>query len=279
MQIILLILVIVFSSLQQIIQKRYNLKEKNTNALLFSALTSFTAMIFFVLSSGFKLNFSLGILPYSIGFAAAYSSACVGLVLALKFGPLAISSLIISYSLIIPAMYGVIFLKDSLSLYGYVGIGLLLVSLLLLNLKKEEGKFSMKWLLFVIVAFVGNGMCSTVQKMQQLRFDGDFKNEFMITALIISGAVMLIIAYCQGGRINVGALKYAIPNGVSNGIVNLLVMILTGMIPNAVLFPSISAGGIVLSCITAIFIFKEKLSRMQIVGYIMGIISVIFLNI
>ena len=74
------------------------------------------------------------------------------------------------------------------------------------------------------------------------------------------------------------ALKTAVPNGVANGIVNLLVMVLTGAIPNAILFPSISAGGIVLSWILATFLYKEKLSRVQLAGYFIGVVSVIFLN-
>ena len=56
-------------------------------------------------------------------------------------------------------------------------------------------------------------------------------------------------------------------------------LILTGLIPNSVLFPCISAGGIVLSLFTALFLFKEKLSAFQIVGYVLGLASVILLNI
>lgn len=278
MQYILLALVVIFVSLQQIIQKQYNAKEKNPDALLFSGLSSLTAMVFFVISSGFKLSFNAAILPYSIGFALAYCAAGVGLILALKHGSLAISSLVISYSLIIPALYGVIFLKESLSAFGYVGIVLLLISLFLLNAKKEQFGFSWKWLVFILLAFVGNGMCSTIQKMQQLKFNGGFKNEFMIIALIFAGIAMLAAAFVQGGGKNRLPVKYAVPNGVCNGIVNLLVMVLTGLIPNAVLFPSISAGGIALSCLTAIFLFKEKLGKMQAAGYIIGIISVVLLN-
>ena len=278
MQYILLALVVIFVSSQQIIQKQYNTKEKNPDALLFSGLSSLTAMVFFVISSGFKLNFNAAILPYSIGFALAYCAAGVGLVLALKHGSLAISSLVISYSLIIPALYGVIFLKESLSAFGYVGIVLLLISLFLLNAKKEQFGFSWKWLVFILLAFVGNGMCSTIQKMQQLKFNGGFKNEFMIIALILAGIAMLAAAAVQGGGKNRQPVKYAVPNGLCNGIVNLLVMVLTGLIPNAVLFPSISAGGIALSCLTAIFLFKEKLGKMQAAGYIIGIISVVLLN-
>ncbi len=278
MQYFLLVLVAVFLSSQQIIQKQYNIKEKSPDAFLFSALTSVTAAVFFAAASGFRLSFTAALLPYSAGFAIAYGAACVGLVLALKYGSLAISSLVISYSLLIPAMYGVIFLKEPLSAFGYAGIVLLLISLFLLNAKNEKFDFSWKWLVFIVIAFIGNGMCSTIQKMQQLKFDGSCKNEFMIIALILAAVIIFAAAFAQGGRKRSLPFKYAVPNGICNGFVNLLVMILIGLIPNAILFPSISAGGIALSCITAIFIFKEKLTKIQAIGYITGILSVVLLN-
>ncbi len=74
-------------------------------------------------------------------------------------------------------------------------------------------------------------------------------------------------------------LRYGAVKGLINGIMNYLVMVVSASIPNSVLFPSISAGGIVLTFICSLTIYKEKLSKSQMLGYILGIISVIFLNI
>lgn len=280
MQYFLLIMVIVLSSSQNIFQKQYNLKASKPNVFLFSTFTSLAALLFFVISSGFKLKFLAELIPYSAAFAISYSAATVGLMMAIRFGSLALTSLINSYSLIIPAMYGMIFLKEPVGVNAYAGIVLLLISLLLLNFKKENVKFSLKWVIAIIVAFVGNGMCSTTQKIQQLHFSGEYKSEFMIIALFIAALIQFIFAFREGGikREITSCAKLAMPNGIFNGIVNLLVMILTGLLPNAILFPSISAGGIILSCLIALLIYKEKLTRIQAVGYLLGIVSVILLN-
>lgn len=60
---------------------------------------------------------------------------------------------------------------------------------------------------------------------------------------------------------------------------NYLVMVTSAMLPNAVLFPSISAGGIVLTFVCALTIYKEKLSKTQTVGYVLGIAAVVLLNV
>ena len=67
--------------------------------------------------------------------------------------------------------------------------------------------------------------------------------------------------------------------GIANGIVNFFVMVLTGLIPNAILYPSISAGGVVLGFFASVLIYKEKLSKLQLTGYFIGVLSIILLNI
>ena len=266
---------------QNIFSKQYDLKCKKQNVFIFTAVLSFFAMLFFVISSGGKLNFNAEFLLYSIGFGIAYGAATAGQVYAIKTGSLSISMLIMSYSLIIPTMYGIAFLKEPVRMSTYIGIALLMISLFMVNMKKEDAKFSLVWIMWLIISFVGNGMCSTVQKMQQLHFDGAYKSEFMIAALAVVIVISLVIGFLQPGNKKeefVGCLKYAPISGIANGIVNLLTMVLTAVIPNAVLFPSLSAGGIVLTFIISLAIYKEKLTKMQIIGYFVGTASVIILS-
>ena len=281
MQYLTLIITIVIMSSQNILIKQYNVKSRNRNSFLFSAVSSLFAMLFFMISSGSDLRFTPQFVPYSVGFAAAYALALVGQNLAIASGPLSISSLVNSYSLIIPTFYGILFLKESLKPTAYVGIALLLISLYFINIKKESARFSAKWVVCLIIGFIGNGMCSTIQKMQQLACGGAYKNEFMIVALGIVFVILTVIVLVSKADIK-SHLKecsiFATLTGIANGATNLLVMVLTALLPTAVLFPSISAGGIIIMFIISLFVYKEKISRQQMVGYIMGVTSVILLN-
>ncbi|MBE6559939.1 MAG: hypothetical protein E7662_02335 [Ruminococcaceae bacterium] len=281
MHYLLLIAVVILISLQNVLEKQYTVKEKQPDSLLFGGCTTLAALAFFVLTSGFRLQFDTALLPYAAAFGLSYAASLFGLVCALRCGSMAISSLVVSYSLLIPTLYGVIWLKDDIGIIAYIGIALLMLSIFLLNARKGEMTFSPKWLLWILIAFIGNGMCSTVQKMQQMRFDGAYKNEFMITALCIAAIILLVpAAVRRKGKLS--GLKtcavLALPCGLANGVVNLFVMLLTGTLPNAILFPGISAGGIVLSFVAAVCVYKEKLSAKQTAGYALGILSVILLN-
>ena len=123
-------------------------------------------------------------------------------------------------------------------------------------------------------------MCTTFQKMQQLRFDGEYKSEFMICALSLATVCFLVPALFgkPNGKALAHCVPYALGNGLCNGIVNLFVMILTSLIPSAILYPTISAGGIVIAFLFALLVYREKLSKTQLIGYAMGVTSVVLLN-
>ena len=72
--------------------------------------------------------------------------------------------------------------------------------------------------------------------------------------------------------------KEAIFCGLANAVVNLFVMVLSDTMPASLLFPVISGGGMLITHIIARFYYKEKLSRSQNVGFIIGLVSVILLN-
>lgn len=269
-------------TLQNIAKKAYGKKAVN-GTFTFSAASAFFAVLFFLCTSFSGFEFKFEFVPYSIGFAVSYAAATVCSVLAFFEGSLSLSSLIISYSLILPTLYGIIFLDEGVTPLFIIGIILLVVSLVLVNSEKkgEAKKITPKWLIYISIAFVGNGGCSIVQKMQQRAFDGRYRNEFMIIALVIVTLTMLLVAMMRErenlmGNIKCGAKWYSLC-GLANGAVNLLVMICT--LPAAILFPTISAGGVVATFLVSFLFYKEKFSKLQYIGVLLGLLSVVILSI
>jgi len=281
MQYVLLAVVFLMGGLQTFTKKQYNVMTETPNVFFFSAITGFSALCFFWIGNGCKITISSDYMPYSIAFGIAYVVCDVASFFAIMWGYLSITGLVSSYSLLIPTFYGLILLNEKLSFFGIIGIVALLISIYLINDKKEKAKFSLKWVIALAVSFVGNGMCSTIQKMQQMACAGQYKNEYMIISLGIVTVVSVIMCLIRREKVTQkfkACVGLGAVSGVANGIVNLLVMILTGSIPNAILFPSISAGGIVVGFLIATGIYKERLTRQQLVGYAIGTVSVVLLN-
>ena len=281
MNALLLIAIILGVSLQDVTKKIYNKTSAAPGVYFFTALSALAAAIFFAITSG-SLNFDIGIIPYSIAFAISYTAGVVGSVMAIASGPLSLTSLIVSFSLMLPTLYGLIFLNDPISIGLFPGLALLAASLFLINKRDKDVKINTKWVISVIFAFLGNGFCTISQKMEQLAFDGGYKNEFMIIALVITAIICFVMMMVKERDI----LKvqkwdgYALGLfcGALNGMVNLLVMILSGLMPVSLMFPIISAGGIVATFIISQVFYKEKLSKLQLIGFILGTVSVVLLN-
>jgi drug/metabolite transporter (DMT)-like permease len=66
--------------------------------------------------------------------------------------------------------------------------------------------------------------------------------------------------------------------GVANGLTNLLVIYLNPRIPASTLFPVISGGNVTLSFLYSVLVLREKFSPRQTVGFLLGVIAIILLN-
>lgn len=171
---------------QNYISKKFNTRAKVINSYFYTAMVAFFSMIFFLLSSGGKICFIKEILPYSIAFAIVYGLTSFSTVKAMKYGPISITAFVVSSSLLIPTLFGVIVLNDSIGILKYSGIILIVFALILINVKKNsDTKISFKWAIFAIICFLGNGFLNIMQKIQQMTFEGGYKSEFMIVALAI----------------------------------------------------------------------------------------------
>lgn len=278
---IYLIITLVFLLTQSVIRKLYSEKTHSAGVYTFNVFSGIGALLFFLLTIRNPV-WDLRILPYAFVFAASYLSSGVFGLKAISVGSLSLTSLIVNCSLIVPTFYSLLFLGEKGSVFLYIGVAFLIIALVLVNKSSDSMPITGKWLLYVAIAFVGNGMCSLTQKLQQDAFNGAGKNELMIFALlfvIIGSAVLMfiherknIVTYAKVGSFN------GLICGIANGIVNLLVMVMLGTMPASVVFPLITGGSIVLTHVISKVFFHEKLSKRQTLGFLFGIVSVILLN-
>lgn len=283
MSTILLIICIFSLSFQNVFKKQYNNKVQH-GVFCFNAIASFFALLFFLIPVWIKgFQFDSKLIGYSVAYAISYILALVGIQLAILWGGFGMSSLIFSFSTVIPTVYALLFLNEKMTTVMGVGFVMLIISLILTNSDYSvSGKVSMKWVVTIIVAFFGNGMCSVIQNVQQVNFNGGYKNEYMVLSLIVVEVLLWgIVLVKERPHIKESFSKGVFPAaacGICNGATNILVMVLLGMMASSILFPAISAGGIILSFAFAIFVYKEKLARKQSIGVVFGIIAIVLLN-
>ena len=282
----LLFLTALFIVFQKVIQDRYNAKCRS-GVFLFSGMISFFAMCFFMAVNRDWTWSSELIIP-AVSFGLSYAAATVFVVLAIKCGSLAKTTLITSYSLLVPAFAGLIILREPLGIPMIAGMILLVLSLWLTNHRKKTAdapkeKISLKWLVFVLLGFVGNGMCSTVQKLAPHYLGADVNLTLStIAALALSTVVLIAASFLAKETDLKSTLRVGGPLslfcGLFNGAVNYLAIYLNQFIPASVMFPVLSAGELILIVPYSLLVRRERFTAKQWAGFAVGVVSVVLLN-
>lgn len=282
--VLLLTIMTLGTSAQKILKRNYGDRVGAKGIYIYNTILVLVQSLLFCF--GLRGNFDIAVIPYSIVFAISCAVSNVFGLLAIMAGPLAITSLLISYSMLIPTIYGLIFLHQAVNYTFYIGIILLIISVFLINYKKSKNcdeKLSVKWIIYVIIAVVGTGLCSVSQNAQQVAFSGEYKSEFMAIAFGLSAIFMGIVAILKERTEFIACIrpcvKYAGICGILNAIVNIVVMILFGRINSSLIFPINSAGGIIIVALFSVLVYKERLTKWQTIGMLLGIMSLVLLQI
>ena len=209
---------------------------------------------------------------------------------ALQVGPLSYTTVIISFSTLISALSGVLFFEESIGLWQIIGMVMMLASFALANGGENGGKrANLRWLLLCIVAFLATGAIGVMQKIHQSSAFKEELNAFLVIAFAVSaflsGVVALLLRKKESGseenRNDRGGMMLLIflmlVSGVCVAANNKLNLYLSGVIDSVIFFPVVNGGGLVLTTLASLLIFKERLRGKQWIGILLGIASVLCL--
>ncbi len=272
---ILVLVATVLLAFEFAFSKKYQTMEGSGMAagLRFNLLTGiFTTVIFFGVS-GFRLEFS----PFSM-VLVALAALCgttynVISFRILKAGGMALYSLFLMLGgMLLPYVYGVLFLDEQLTVLRVIGLVLIVAAVFC------SGRTKVKvpgWVyVCCVVVFILNGGVSIFSKLHQIETQratistAAFVMYGGVGRAIFSGAALLAVgkkatkpASSPWKILGVAAGAAAI-----SGISYLLQLIGAANLPATVLYPMVTGGSIIFSALSGLVFFKEKLSVWQMVS-------------
>ena len=278
MTIFLYFLNVACSAGQSTLSKHYASKGGNANVFNINKVAAgFLVFLIMGLWGGLRFHVPTALLGMAYG-TCLYVSNFAGFT-ALALGPMALTSIIAAFSLVIPFLAGITLWGEELALPGGVGSGLLLCSIGLMNFRKSGQPMSLKWLFFSFLTFFSNGISSVIQKQHQLLWPGGYRSEFMLWAMAW-GLVLLALTVLIRGTVK-AEVRACVPGasaGLIEGFANYIVLYLAATQDASVLFPVVSAAKIIAVWIIGRFTFREQLKHTQTVGLLAGIAAIILLN-
>lgn len=267
-------------------------KNKQLMCHFFNAAVSLVSTISLLAMSGIG-HISLFTLLLGISFGVTTALQQLFTLKAYQTGPFAYTTVIISLSTIIPTFSGYFFWGEEIALVQIFGILLMLICIICSVSgspnTKTHSKSAAKWLVNTAVAFVCSGLIGVMQKFHQSSQYKAEINGFLIIAFAISFVYSLISFLIAASKQNIDRHQFAATElkynmiimmvlcGIGAALNNKINLYLSGIIDSAIFFPVVNGGNLILSAISSIIIFKEKLSTQKWIGIIIGIIAVILL--
>lgn len=264
-------------------------ESKNAMYHVYNAVVSFvSALSLLLISNNIKMSPFTIILGIIFGVVTAFQS--IFNLKAFENGPYSYTSVIVSLSTIIPTLSGCIIWHEHISAIQIIGILLMLICFVCsVNFTDNQKKTSILWILYTFMTFCFTGFIGVMQKWHQ---STTYKNEldgFLVIAFFISfaySAIGFLYAcskkfpsprYILKKEITLSAVIFMIIGGICAAANNKMNLYLSGVMESAIFFPTVNGGGLVLSTIASQIFFKEKLSKKQGLGVVLGIIAVVLL--
>ena len=253
---------------------------KNGNVGVFNinkALSGLLMFLIFGLKAGLNFNY-----PTVIYGVLSGSFLCISMhtgFKALKTGSIMLTGITVSFSLIIPFIFGLALWKEKITVFGIAGIIVLLISVFLINFAKGKAeRVNPKWAFYAFLTLLSNGACSVIQKYHQLRFPGEYKNEFMIIALLLTAIINVSVFALKPEKMKLTFSFAGTASGIMNGLANYVILLLAPTERASVLFPVTSGGNLIAVCLIGSIFFKERPGKTRFAGICLGIIAIVLLN-
>lgn len=290
----LLVITIVCATANNILLRKYKDREDICNVYVFNACVTLVWLVILLILGKGMHSPSL----YTMLFAIAYGLILVFFLLfktlALENGPVSITSLITSSSLIIPSLSGAVIWKESISGSQVVGLVALLIAIYFVANPKYNSRIDGKYVIYAIAAFFFAGASGFAMKIYTKTGKTEELNDMMVMASLVAFVTFGVIYFVERtlkkekGNIFLlvksnqpmvsRSLKYILLCGITSCVYQRLNLFLSGELPSIIFFPIFNGALIVLSCVAGVVFFKEKLTKKQIAAILVGGISIMLMG-
>ncbi len=270
------------------IKKRVNRESQQYS--LNAIISLFCAVTIFIIS-GFDIKVSWYSVLLGIAFGGITMLSSLISAKAIRVGPYGYTMVITNLSTAITALSGALFWGEKLSVFKIVGIVLMcLCFFLAIDTKAEEGKkANLTWLLLCFASLIFLASLGYMQKVHQT---SNYKDELMpflvvcfLTSVVVSSLGYLLYRkkeekseqFDKNDKGFTFFLIVCLICGICLAGNNALNLYLVGVVETAIFFPLGNGIPLLSTLIVSFIVFREKLSKKQLIGLLVGVIAIICL--
>ena len=287
---ILLVITLAANFLCTVFRNLYCRKVGNKieSIFLYSAITGIVCAIILTFFEGFTLDVSTFTWLTAIGFGIVTTTTTIFHLMALSTGPLSLTTVIMSFSMVINALSGAVFWNEKLSFLKIVGIILMFLCFVLtVKTNSSDSLVSVKWSVFAVLCSISNAAIGLLQKTHQ---SSEYKSElmpFLVISFIASAIISFVACFVVSkykhkissntetkAHFNMKLVTVLVVvllvSGVCIALNNVLCLHLSGAMDSAVFFPVNNGASLILSILAGVVLFRERLPLRSWIGVAFG---------
>lgn len=207
----------------------------------------------------------------------------------LKFGKISTSWLIINLATAIPVSLSIFLFGEKVSAPKVAGILLVATAIVLMwqdkkidldsaNSSSTSGSANRsKWLLLMMLAFVGQGLAASSQKLLNESGNGDYVWQFYIVLYWSGFLMMALLSVMRESRPSRRELTTGLVMACCSVIGNVSITTALGKVPGSIAYPVGNGGSLMMVAIAGVLLFREKIHPIGIAGIVCGIGAILIL--
>ena len=198
---------------------------------------------------------------------------------------IAISTVANKMSMIIPVIIGIYLFKEDLGVLKLLGFTLAISAIYMTSTKSGKLSFDKKFMPIILLIFLGQGIADgTLSWTQKFTLSTENTSLFFASTFFSAGTFgCLFLVY----DLMVKKIQFQAKNilwGIALGVPNYLTLhffirsLQSPILESSQVFPVVNMGIIILSAVSGIILFKEKLTPLNWTGIAIAIIAISFIS-
>lgn len=187
-----------------------------------------------------------------------------------------LSAVFMKLGVLVPTLMSVIIFHESLKALQILGFGIAIAAIILIHFESSSINVSFKAGLFLLV--FGCGLADGMSKIYEELGSAKYEEQFLLCTFFVAFILSLFFAKYKRQRIEKAELIYGILLGIPNYYSARFLLKALGSVPAVIVYPTYSVASIAVVSFAGILIFREKMSKKQILAIILITVSLVLLN-
>jgi len=194
----------------------------------------------------------------------------------IKINGVVLPATFMKLGVLVPTVLAITVFGDKAEIWQIAGIALAVAAILLIQLEKGGGKAANRLgLVFVLLC---GGCADAMSKVFEYFGNPSLGSHFLLYTFLCALIICILLCIVKRQRLSAADALFGLLIGVPNYFSSRFLLRSLSEVPAVIAYPTFSVGTIVLVTLAGAVIFREKLSKKQLIALAMILAALVLLN-